>query len=85
LVLDVDTANAEVLKWLRDVANARIHNTTGIVPAVRLIQERPALQLLPGYRGNLPQHAELLPVRAWPVERLQRSPVEYEQLVGVYS
>ncbi len=29
LVLDVDTANTEVLKWLRDTANLRIHGTTG--------------------------------------------------------
>src|SRR6202042_1711025 len=32
LSLDLDTANAEVLRWLRDVANKRVHGTTGKVP-----------------------------------------------------
>ena len=36
LVLDVDTANSEVLKWLRDIANMRVHGTTGEIPAERL-------------------------------------------------
>ena len=51
LTLDVDTANAEVLKWLRDVANNRTHKTTGNVPAVRLEQERQALQSLPVFHA----------------------------------
>ena len=85
LVLDVDTANAEVLKWLRDVANCRTHRTTGIQPTVRLAQERGALQALPLFNADQPVPVESLPVRSWPVESLQRSPVEYEQLVGAYS
>ena len=43
LVLDAETANLEVLKWLRDVANARTHRTTQAVPAQRWAQERDAL------------------------------------------
>lgn len=39
LVLDVDTANAEVGKWLRDVANQRVHPVTGSAPAV-LFEQR---------------------------------------------
>ena len=34
LELDIDTASVEVLKWLRDVANAREHRTTGVVPVI---------------------------------------------------
>lgn len=52
LVLDRDTANVEVARWLREVANARVHAETGAVPAVRLEEERIALQRLPApYRA----------------------------------
>jgi transposase len=47
LKVDRDTANARVGTWLREVANARVHATTGEIPAVRLMQERERLQLLP--------------------------------------
>jgi transposase len=36
LKLDVQTANREVLRWLPEVANVRIHATTGERPSVRL-------------------------------------------------
>jgi len=39
MLLDVDTANAEVGKWLRDVANQRVHPVTGAPPA-KLFEER---------------------------------------------
>ncbi|MGE5945250.1 MAG: IS21 family transposase [Betaproteobacteria bacterium] len=52
LALDGDTANVDVARWLREVANARVHAETGAVPATRLEQERGALQGLPApYRG----------------------------------
>jgi transposase len=82
LTLDVDTANAEVLKWLRDVANSRTHKTTGWVPAARLEQEQQALQSLPLFNVDQPTPMTPLSVRSWPVEPLQRPPAEYEQLVG---
>lgn len=44
LTLDVDTANIEVLKWLRDVANVRIHQTTQAQPATRWKEEIARLQ-----------------------------------------
>ena len=44
LVLDVETANVEVLKWRRDVANVREHQTTGAQPRVRWQEEVTALQ-----------------------------------------
>lgn len=45
LTVDVDTANLEVRKWLRDVANARVHGTTQAIPAQRWKEE--AQTLLP--------------------------------------
>jgi len=47
LTLDVQTANVEVLKWLRDVANVRTHQTTQAVPLAQWQQERGVLQPLP--------------------------------------
>jgi transposase len=54
LVLDVATANAQVQIWLADIANQRLHGTTGAIPAQRLIEERSALQPLPpAWRGDI--------------------------------
>lgn len=44
LSVDVETANIEVLKWLRDIANVREHQTTSEQPLLRWQQERAALQ-----------------------------------------
>jgi len=44
LSLDVDTANIEVLKWLRDVANVRVHQTTQEQPLCRFKEELLCLQ-----------------------------------------
>ncbi len=49
---DKQTANAAVARWLREVANARVHATTGEVPAERLLIERQALKALPGSYGG---------------------------------
>ena len=52
--LDVVTANIEVAHWLQDIANERVHGTTGIQPRVRLKQERSCLQALPApWRGDI--------------------------------
>lgn len=79
LHLDVETANVEVWKWLRDVANVRKHQTTGQVPQSMLSEEQVSLQPLP--RQVL--EAVALPSEAniWPVEALQRSPSIYDQLI----
>lgn len=67
LRLDVDTANAEVGKWLRDVANQRIHPVTGAAPATLLEQrERVNLRQLPAFAKAIP----IPPVR-WPVPDLE--------------
>ncbi len=47
LRVDRDTANARVGTWLREIANARVHGTTGEVPLVRLELERERLQPMP--------------------------------------
>ena len=43
---DKHAANAAVARWLREVANARVHATTNAIPAERLIIEAKKLQLL---------------------------------------
>jgi hypothetical protein len=43
---DKNAANAAVARWLREVANARVHATTNEVPAERLIIEAQKLQPL---------------------------------------
>jgi transposase len=54
LVLDVVTANGEVRRWLRDVAQERIHGTTKVKPIERLSEERPHLQAIPSpWRGHI--------------------------------
>lgn len=59
LQLDVSTANAEVGKWLRDVANQRVHAVTGAAPAVMFDEhERAALQALPPFA--VPTHRPVL-------------------------
>jgi transposase len=54
LELDVATANAQVQFWLADIANQRLHGTTGAQPAQRLLEERATLQPLPpAWRGDI--------------------------------
>ena len=60
--LDVRTANIEVAAWLTEVANTRLHGTTGQAPTVLLNVEREHLQArAPAWRGTL---AGARPVRA---------------------
>lgn len=71
LELDVATANVEVRRWLREVANAREHGTTGKVPAAELEVERSSLLPLPppwrGVIAQAPPQSE--PIRATTTER----------------
>ena len=54
LKLDRDTATIEARRWLREVANARVHAQTRRVPAEALAEERVCLQPLPKpYRGDI--------------------------------
>lgn len=81
LVLDKDTANAEVKKWVRDVANTRIHGSLKEQPLVLLDQEQSVLQALPLYESLLVREDAPPIQNHWPVEQLQRSPQDYEQLL----
>lgn len=47
LQLDVVTANVEVWRWLREVADVRSHGTTKLRPGTQLVVELPSLQNLP--------------------------------------
>lgn len=67
LVLDAVTANSHVRPWLKDVANIRVHGTTGVRPVDRLDEERAALQALPPvWRGDIagarPQASAAAPI-----------------------
>lgn len=54
LPLDAVTANAEVRRWLAEVANVRIHAGTPMPPAQRLQEERAHLPgIPPPWRGDI--------------------------------
>jgi transposase len=52
LIVDRENANLAVKRWLREVANARVHGTTGEIPAERLAIERLQLQPIPAPYGG---------------------------------
>ncbi len=67
LSVDRETANLAVRRWLREVANLRVHGTTGEVPAERLAIERVPLQPVPTPYGgrsvrSLQQNPVLVPI-----------------------
>jgi transposase len=51
--INIDNANAEVLKWLDDTANQRIHKTTLQIPSELLVQEQPHLLPVPKPYGGI--------------------------------
>ncbi len=52
LILDAATANTQVRRWLKDIANERIHGTTQMRPSQRLPEE--CLQPVPApWRGDI--------------------------------
>jgi len=78
---DMEAANAAVNIWLRDIANARIHATTGEVPLERLIIERGKLQELPmPYRGQSARSLVTTP-KPHPVRGYQHPLATYEALL----
>ena len=75
---DKHSANAAVARWLREVANARVHATTEEVPAERLLLERPKLQELPtAYRGRSARMALAVPAR--------KQVIGYQHPLSVYD
>ena len=77
LELTAPVANLHVRRWLDEVANARVHGTTGAVPTARLAEERAVM---------LPAQALKVPPRlaqrvALPVESLQHPLAVYDELL----
>jgi transposase len=84
LALDVETANAHIGPWLAEVAQQRVHGTTGIQPAVRLADERRALLPLPAQPVPADRPAPVLhPGRVLPHDSLQHPLSVYDQLLEV--
>ncbi len=77
LKVDRETANARVGTWLREVANARVHATTGDIPLVRLEHERERLQAIPAsWPGTLQPAA---PQRPAPLPRGYQHPLRVDE------
>ena len=80
LVVDADTANVEVSRWLREVANVREHGTTGCRPIDVLREERAHLLPLPPQsplRSPLPR-SQAVPL---PPESRQHPLSTYQRLL----
>lgn len=80
LKLDVETANREVLRWLNEVANTRVHATTGVQPCVRLPEEQAHLCALP-IRAT-PDTPAISHASVIPFESLQHPLSVYNALLG---
>jgi len=82
LIVDRETANLAVKRWLREVANARIHGTTGAIPAERRVGERLQLQPVPTpYGGRSVRAIQATPSPA-PVVGLQHPLSFYDTFAG---
>jgi transposase len=76
---DKHAANAAVARWLREVANARVHATTHEVPAERLVVEAPKLQPL-----SAPYAARTLRPPEAPAPR-RKAVIGYQHPLSVYA
>lgn len=85
VVVDQAAANLAVGRWLREVANARVHATTGEVPAARLEEERRVLgPIPPPYSGQSPRRATEVPSSPPPpIAGLQHPLALYDALFTV--
>lgn len=77
LKVDRDAANARVGTWLHEIANARVHATTGEVPQVRLELERERLQTMPAPWSGL--------IRPVSSRRRTAPPLGYQHSLRVYE
>lgn len=77
LTLTPELANRHVRRWLDEVANERVHGTTGEVPAVRLAEERAVMLPAPALKAP-PRIATKVAV---PVESLQHPLAVYDALL----
>ena len=78
LVVDAETANFEVTRWLRDVANVRIHSELKQRPIDRFDVERAHLAPYEGTVVNLNALSRSVPT---PIESLQHPLSSYDALV----
>lgn len=85
LMLDATTANAQIGRWIEEVAHQRVHGTTGEKPAVRLELERLSLLPLPASATTPVRLSDWrdLEETALPFESLQHPLAVYEQLLEV--
>lgn len=78
LVVDADTANLEVTKWLRDIANARVHGELKERPYDRFQDERDHLL---AYRFAPTTPLSVVTPVPMPIESLQHPLSRYDELV----
>ena len=81
LRLDVEAANAHVGRWLTEVANSRIHGTTGERPDRRMSLERAALLPLPQPNQPIVPARPMMPSQPMPIESLQHPLSVYNALL----
>jgi transposase len=81
LWLDVDVANRHVRRWLDEVANVRIHGTTGVAPMSLLPDERAVMLPAPALKAP-PMVSRRV---ATPVESLQHPLSVYDELLSVLA
>ena len=81
LWLDVDVANRHVRRWLDEVANVRIHGTTGVAPMTLLPDERAVMLPAPALKAP-PSVARRV---AMPIESLQHPLSVYDELLSIAS
>jgi transposase len=79
LALTAEVANRHVRRWLDEVANERVHGTTGAVPSVRLAEERALMLPAPALKAPSRVAAKV----ATPVESLQHPLAVYDRLLDV--
>lgn len=78
LRVDRETANIEVTRWLREVANRRVHGELNERPCDRLQSEREHLQPYQGTVVNLNALSRAVPI---PIESLQHPLSSYDALM----
>src|SRR6201996_2006228 len=82
LIVDRETANLAVGRWLREVANLRVHGTTGEIPAERLAIERGQLPPVPTpYSGRSVRSLQAKPEPV-PIIGLQHPLALYDTFAG---
>jgi hypothetical protein len=75
--LDAITAQIEAGRWLREVANVRVHGTTGQRPVDLWPEDRAALRPWPGRAAHLQQHRQA----RYPAVPPQHDLRQYDQLL----